>query len=446
MPARRLTPSNAIDGGKNLHDIQLDASLLKRMVKGLSNTVGEQFLNQLSETLADVLNADLVYTGKLTDSGCVQTLCLYMDGKPARNFEYLLAGTPCIEVVQEGESRIYPRNIQSLFPEDKALKKLDLHGYAAAPLKDSDGKIIGLLVVFSRTPIENIELVNDVIDLFALRASAELQRLKMENALQAEAEERRQALARAEAATLAKSQFLANLSHEFRTPLNGIIGVADLVRMEVLGPVGDERYQQYAGDIRACGLHLLHIFEDLLDISAIELGEFRLHDETLYLADAIAGSLAISTFRAKAKNIQTYTKVPVDLPALRGDRTRIVQTLVNLLTNAYKFSHSGGEVTVSAYLDGANQLILKVSDTGIGIAEGDIERVLRPFEQITTGVTNTHGGTGLGLALVKQFMEMHGGEVSIESVLKEGTTVTLTFPAERTLKSSQPAHRPAKRA
>ncbi|MCH8172010.1 MAG: PAS domain S-box protein, partial [Proteobacteria bacterium] len=243
----------------------------------------------------------------------------------------------------------------------------------------------------------------------------------------------RQAKEAAELSDRAKSEFLANMSHELRTPLNSIIGFSDMLHSQVLGTVGNPKYLEYLNDINASGRHLLDLIRDILDVSKIEAGVLDLVDEPVNLRTVVDSSIIMVSERALRAGVAVYTDIPDDLPWLKGDKLRIKQILLNLLGNAVKFTPANGEVTVSAGLRNGGGIFLAVEDTGVGISEKDLERVTEPFAQAASSMTRGHEGTGLGLALAKSLVELHGGSLLIESRTGEGTQVTVRFPKERTL-------------
>jgi signal transduction histidine kinase len=242
----------------------------------------------------------------------------------------------------------------------------------------------------------------------------------------------------AEAASRAKSAFLAHMSHELRTPLNAIIGFSELIKTEMLGPVGSVRYKEYAGDIHGSGKHLLQLINDVLDISKIEAGKAELRDEAVDLGEIIEHCAALIHPQAAAGTLKVAVEMPKDLPCLRGDARALKQVLLNLLSNAVKFTPAGGEVRLSACVNGRGDLELAVSDTGIGMSERDAARIFEPFYQIRSELTRQYEGTGLGLSLVKGLIEMHGGTVAVRSAPQRGTTMTATFPAARVIARPEP--------
>ena len=248
----------------------------------------------------------------------------------------------------------------------------------------------------------------------------------------------RMALDAAAAGSQAKSQFLATMSHELRTPLNAIIGFAEMQVLQVFGPLGDQRYHEYARDILGSGRHLLDLINDVLDIAKLDVGHLELQDEETDLA-AIATECANMVMRqAEAAGLRLDTDLPPNLPRVRVDRRRLNQVLLNLLSNAIKFTPKGGSVRIAASL-GDHGIVMSVTDTGIGMASEDIPKALERFGQIDSRLSRAYEGTGLGLPLAKQLMELHGGALAVESELGRGTTVTVVVPATRIHPAAQVA-------
>jgi PAS domain S-box-containing protein len=239
----------------------------------------------------------------------------------------------------------------------------------------------------------------------------------------------REAKAEAEAASAAKSAFLAVMSHELRTPLNAIIGFAEIVAGRLFGP-DDPRYFEYAEHIRQSGTHLLTLINDILDLSKIGAGQFELHESEVDLA-ALADETA-KLFGASAGKGGVALTVAPDFPALRlrADALRLKQVAMNLVSNAIKFTKPGGRVTMGAASD-SDAIRFWVEDTGIGMTEREAKRAMEPFVQIDDGLARKHGGTGLGLPISKELVALHGGRLVVTSEKGKGTRVSVELPAER---------------
>jgi signal transduction histidine kinase len=234
------------------------------------------------------------------------------------------------------------------------------------------------------------------------------------------------------AANRAKSEFLANMSHELRTPLNAIIGFSEIMKNQAFGPLGSPQYLEYMEDIHDSGNHLVDIINDILDLSKIEAGRMELKEAKLPLQAIIDSCMRIIHERAESAEIELTTSVPDDLPDLHADERLVKQMLINLLSNAVKFTPAGGTVTVGAQFKGG-ALLIGVADTGIGMSREEALIALEPFRQVDGSHSRQLEGTGLGLPLVKSYIELHGGSFRLDSGSGKGTLVTLTFPPERTM-------------
>jgi len=241
----------------------------------------------------------------------------------------------------------------------------------------------------------------------------------------------------AELANHSKTEFLANMSHELRTPLNAIIGFSQLMADEVLGPLGNAKYMGYARDICNSAEHLLGIINDILDVSKLEAGKLEIEEELIDMQQVVRNLLHFVAERAGALEVAIETEISRDLPRLLADARKIKQILINLVTNALKFSHPGGTVTLRALeIDGA--ITIEVIDRGIGMDETELATAVTRFGQVASIWNRKHAGTGLGLPLAIGLVELHGGRLEIKSRKGEGTAVTVTFPAYRSTAGGHP--------
>lgn len=238
------------------------------------------------------------------------------------------------------------------------------------------------------------------------------------------------AMTRAEAANQAKSEFLANMSHELRTPLNAINGFSEIMAGEMFGPVGDARYKGYASDILRSGQHLLSLINDILDMAKIEAGKMTLHYEKVSLKEVCEDAIRLMRGKAEDSGLVLLLEAQ-DLPDIDADQRGLKQVMLNLISNAVKFTPEGGSITVSIAHHGAGRQRVAVADTGIGIAAEDLGRLARPFEQVEGQHSKTTQGTGLGLALTKSLIEMHHGVMAMDSEPGAGTVVSFDLPEVR---------------
>jgi two-component system cell cycle sensor histidine kinase PleC len=233
----------------------------------------------------------------------------------------------------------------------------------------------------------------------------------------------------AEAANASKTAFLANMSHELRTPLNAILGFSEIISQECLGPVGNARYKDYAGDIHSSGAHLLSLINDLLDIAKIEAGRMEIAPTPLQAGRIFDLALKLVGSRAREKHQSLSIAVDPSAPPLHADERAVKQILINLVSNAVKFTPEGGRIEVvgSKARDGGFQIMVR--DNGPGIPRERLDRIFKPFSQVDNRYDRQEGGTGLGLALVRGLAELHGGRAWLESEFGKGCSVFVVLPA-----------------
>jgi signal transduction histidine kinase len=289
---------------------------------------------------------------------------------------------------------------------------------SALPYSDEGWRSNGRYIVTRRTPLPGGGWVTLFADLTA-RKHAE--------------DDLRQAKDQAETASRTKSEFLANMSHELRTPLNAVIGFSEIIHRQIFGPIGEDRYVDYAKDIHASGTHLLQVINDILDISKAEAGKVDLRETPVDVARALAACAKLLAPRAEAGQVRVEIDVPEDAPLLLADEQRLRQIVLNLMSNAVKFTPPGGRVTAGSARDADGALRLTVSDTGIGMREQDIPRALEPFGQIDSALARRFEGTGLGLPLTKKLVELHGGTLELRSRPGDGTAAIVRFPPARSV-------------
>jgi two-component system cell cycle sensor histidine kinase PleC len=240
---------------------------------------------------------------------------------------------------------------------------------------------------------------------------------------------------RAEEANMAKSRFLASMSHELRTPLNAILGFSEVMATEVLGPLNNPLYKEYAGDIHRSGAHLLELINEILDLSRIEAGKYELSEESVSLLEVAEDCIGMIQLRAKSKNIRIEEQFETHLPSLWADEKALRQVILNLLSNAVKFTPQGGEIMVKAGWTAGGGQYISIRDNGPGIPENEIPVVLSAFGQGSIAIKSAEQGTGLGLPIVQAILAKHGGEFKLKSKLREGTEVIAILPSSRVLES-----------
>ena len=248
----------------------------------------------------------------------------------------------------------------------------------------------------------------------------------------------RQSAAMAQAANRAKTEFLSHMSHELRTPLNAINGFSEIMAGEMFGPLGDPKYKGYAADILKSGQHLLSLINDILDMAKIEAGKLTLHYETVSVKEVVSDAARLMRGKIEEAGLTLLVDAPA-LPDIEADHRGLKQVVLNLISNAVKFTPEGGEIVVALSQLDDHRVKVAVTDTGIGIAPEDLARLARPFEQVEGQHSKTTQGTGLGLALTKALIELHGGELKMESEPGRGTTVSFDLPIRKPGTANAPA-------
>jgi signal transduction histidine kinase len=280
-----------------------------------------------------------------------------------------------------------------------------------------DGEAIGLISLSSKAPFTEKQM--EVVTSFADQAVIAIENVRLFNEIQEKS-------AQLEVANKHKSDFLANMSHELRTPLNAIIGFSEALNDRLFGEL-NEKQAEYLGDIHESGKHLLSLINDILDLSKIEAGRMELDVSTFDLPAALSNAITLVRERAQRHAIDLALEVDKNLGAFSGDERKFKQIMLNLLSNAVKFTPDGGRIAVSARKD-TTHVEISVQDTGIGIAPEDQGAVFEEFKQVGRDRLKKAEGTGLGLALTKRFVELHGGAIRLESVPGKGSTFTVSLP------------------
>jgi PAS domain S-box-containing protein len=380
----------------------------------------QDFLGAVARSLRAGLGHRWAGVCRLLPGGRSETLAWVDGDKVLDNFIYDLAGTPCQDVISSGAFFAIPSSVAPRYPADEFLRVIGAESYVGDVVRDGRGRVIGHVFAFDERPDRKLPAKQDVVGLIAARVSYELQRREAERALTAAKES-------AELASRAKSEFLANMSHELRTPLNAVIGFSEIIGQEILGPAGRPEYTEYARDIHSSSNHLLQIINDILDVSKIEAGMMSIYPSPVDPPAVVIACCRIVRPRANDARVELVTEVTETTPFVTADERMLKQIVLNLLSNAIKFTPEGGRVTIRTEREG-DWLVIAVTDTGIGIAQEDIDKVLRPFGQVESSLARRFAGTGLGLPLSKGLVELHGGSLAIASTPGAGTTVTVRLP------------------
>jgi signal transduction histidine kinase len=333
---------------------------------------------------------------------------------------FAVTGTPCETVLEERGFWAIDRDVTQHYPQDEVLRRRRAVAFVGDLINDAAGRPIGLVYAVTDKPDRHASKRRDTVGLIAARISLEVQRREAEDEL-------RKAKEAAESASRAKSQLLANMSHELRTPLNAIIGFSQMIGDEALGPAGRTEYRDYARDINVSSQNLLQIINDVLDVSKIEAGTLTLREEEFDPAAFLQDCRRLVAPRAESAGISLETGIPNELPILVGDERMLRRAMLNLLSNALKFTPKGGTVAIAAHEEAAG-VVFTVRDTGIGIAETDFTKIFHPFIQADGGLDRKFEGTGLGLPLARGIIELHRGTIAVASAVGQGTTMSVRLP------------------
>lgn len=304
------------------------------------------------------------------------------------------------------------------------MRKADIHTLWFQPILARNDRVVGAFGMYFQEVREPGKWEDAYLLGAAHLASIAIERRRAEQGL-------KQATEAAELANRAKTKFLANMSHELRTPLNAIIGFSEIMRDGMFGPLGNERYREYALDIHDSGRHLLNVIDDILDISKIEAGRYVIEEQEVDLAAVLHWSAEMMRARTMDKGQKVELHLPDRMPCISADQRAMRQIMLNLLSNAAKFTPSDGRIDIVVGMTDAGDLTVAVRDTGIGIPADKLNEVMEPFGQVDDTNARQHGGTGLGLPITKSLIEMHGGEFRLESTVGIGTTGTMKLPASR---------------
>ncbi|MBD2151166.1 hypothetical protein H6F44_13695 [Pseudanabaena sp. FACHB-1277] len=439
---------------------QAEASL-QSLVEGAAAKTGANFFPALVEYIAKALNVRFVFvTRALKDQLKIEVS--WIDGTINPSSVIGLHTSPCAVTIHKGSFEC-PNLTESGFADSVVVKKLGAVSYFGLAITKADGQKIGSICILDDKPIRDIPRANAILRVFAARVSAEVERFEaleslreLNQQLESRVEERTQALqyanqqlsvtnAELARATKLKDEFLANMSHELRTPLNAILGMSEGLLSDTFGDL-NARQKKALALIENSGRHLLELINDILDVARIESGKFSLSVSSVGVSQLCQSSLSFIKQMASKKQVRLEVIVPSHLGVIVVDDLRMRQALINLLSNAVKFTPTGGkicldvklmpidETNLSAVSDSSHAIIFAIADTGIGISPENIDKLFQAFVQIDSSFTRQYAGSGLGLTIVKQIAEMHGGYVSVTSKVGEGSCFAIVLPYIQALK------------
>ncbi len=378
----------------------------------------ETFFESLARFLSESLNMEFVCIDRLTGGNlAARTLAMYYKGKFDDNIEYTLKETPCGEVVGKNIC-YYPKGVRNLFPYDQALQDMSAESYVGTTLWSSDGKPIGLIAVIGEKPLEDHHLVETILNLVSTRAAGELERSEVEYQLKLRREELEKQIS-------LKDRFFSIIAHDLRSPFHVFLNLTEIMAYE-----GEElklsEMLQLSKDLNHSAKNLFNLLNNLLEWSKLQQGMLTFNSEKIHLNELIQQHVDLLMEQGNQKDINITTDL-VEGVEVEGDRNMLNSIVLNLLSNALKFSNKGSTILIKTRLREDNLVEVKVQDQGIGIPESILDKLFKIEEK--TGRPGTAGekSSGLGLLLCKEFVEKHGGKIWIESTTGKGSSFFFTI-------------------
>lgn len=413
---------------------------LQELIAGTAPEVGVSFFNVFIEHFAKAYGAQYAIATELIndDPITVRTLAFWQNGQLSENFEYQVKTTPCGKVYEQGTA-YFPSDIQNIFHKDSALVDMSVNSYLGTLLTSHDGKIIGHICVLGEDPVGDNENAKEILKVFAARASAELERIKVEREItqhrdhlklmiDEKTQELKHARQIAEHASTAKSEFTSRMSHELRTPLNVIIGYTEMLKENLDGQLKGEN-KEYLDTIMTSGWELLKLVEDVLDLSKLETGEISEATQECNLNRIIESTIANLKLQASNKSIGVVIndKATANINLLTN-KEYLEKIIYNLLSNAIKFNVERGIIDITTHFENKKARI-SIKDTGPGISVLDQSKVFDKFERLEADKECIQG-VGIGLAMTKRLVEHLHGDIGVESREGEGSTFWVELPAQ----------------
>lgn len=426
-----------VSNSKALTNLPQDPFL--SLLEGTCGVTGDLFFQNLVKCLAETFQAEFaIVTEHLPDKpGTVRTLAFFGNGSQLENLEYNVEGTPCQRVYANGLTHI-KQDLQKIFSEDQDLVDMGVNSYLGMPLYNKDGDKQGHICVLGADVVGNYDQAHDYLKLFASRATAELERIKLERELieqraslselvDDQVAELRQAKELAEQANKAKTEFLARMSHELKTPLNAIYGFSQLMAEETAGEL-NAVYKGYTNDIKTASQHLKHIIDDLLEFSVIEIGKLKIKITHCNIKQNLDECITMVRKRADDQGIQIQLKETAQTSlGILADPARLTEVILNLLTNAIKYNQTAGKIFIDVQPQQKSYVRIAITDTGPGIPKIEQARVFEEFERLHAD-EDCIEGTGIGLALTRRLVEHMEGRIGLDSKLGKGSTFWFELP------------------
>lgn len=395
------------------------SKVLQQIAKGVSSFTGDSFFKSLVKFLGNTLSADYVIISELSsDKETAESLAVWGNNKFIENFSFDIKNTPSQIILKENNT-IFFNNINENFPDDNFLLEHKIKNYMGKALVNSKGEPIGILAILMKEDLGNIEFTRSVLEIFASRSAAEIERLQYLKEIVKAKEE-------AERSNNLKSDFLAQMSHEIRTPVNTILSFSSLLKESLNDKLEDDLKDSFK-IIENGGQRLIRTIDLILNVSQIQSGNLSLSPTQIDLVQIINNLISEFKQTANNKDLQLLFKSNYSNLFINADNYTITQIFANLIHNGIKYTDKGS-IELSAHKNGKDEIIVTVSDTGVGMSEDYLKELFDPFSQEETGYTRKFEGTGLGLTLVRKYCELNNAEIIVNSRKNEGSTFIVKFP------------------
>jgi len=411
---------------KNITESKKLQNALQQIAQGISSSIGDSFFKSLVGFLGETLQIDCALIAQLSeDKRVAKSLAIWQNGEFIDNFSYLLKNSPSERVLKENNSMLI-EDVQSQYPNDKYLRKLKVKNYMATPLVNSEGLPIGIIIILQKGDIKNLEFTKSVLEIFASRSSAEIERLQYVKEIVAAKEE-------AERSNNLKSDFLAQMSHEIRTPVNTILSFSSLLKESLENKLEDDLKDSFKM-IENGGRRLIRTIDLILNVSQIQSGSFSISPAKLNLITILKDLISEFKQPANKDGLDLFLESKHRSLSIYGDSYTITQIFANLIHNAIKYTKVGS-IKISVIKDEQRNVIVEVKDSGVGMSEEFLTKLFEPFSQEETGYTRKYEGTGLGLTLVRNYCQLNNAEISVKSKKNVGSSFIVKFKRQ-TLKKN----------
>jgi len=403
---------------KDITESKKVQNVVKQIAEGISTSIGDSFFKSTVRFIGETLKVNYVFIAELSeDKKSAESMAFWEKDGIKENFVYQLKNSPSNKVLKNNKT-LYIENIDELFPNDNFFRELKIKSYLGKTLVNSDGDPIGLIAIFDENKFQNVEFTKSVLEIFASRSSAELERLQYVKALVAAKE-------LAERSDILKTEFLAQMSHEIRTPVNTILSFSSLLK-ESLQDKLDEELKDSFKIIDNGGRRLIRTIDLILNVSQIQSGNLTITPTKLIITSILKDLMSEFAQEAKKKNISFTFKCENESVFINGDNYTIIQIFANLIHNAIKYTPKGN-IGIEVKETKRKNVIVKVIDSGVGMHEEFLNKIFDPFSQEESGYTRKFEGTGLGLTLVRKYCELNNATINIESIKNEGSTFLVKF-------------------